>query len=461
MRMRLGLLWWLLVMAASVAGADTIKVKTEARAKGNLIILVSPPRVQIRPAQPDYGAILVSRLVVKKDIELRPDEPLSVDLGEVKPGERISAYLDGDANFMVTMSCGEGEWYSARPLRWVSSPTQAPVLHLDTRMKAYRPKLPAWMQERHLVSEKLMAAGCSPEEATVRFLVGLPPNYHQSRKHYGVLYVSSGFNGNRYSYLSRYRHLRNWMEKTGNSFILVSLDSSGRHGHHLFLDSELNGPRGQVLVHEVVPFVDDRYRTRPEAAGRAIYGQSSGAWTAISALRRHPETFGTALASNPDPLQLKEWWMPDSNNIYSTADGSPHYLTKGLTLRQFVELETQSGSAGQFSGFEACFGAPMFDPETGEVNPEIWAAWQDNDLYRWVEKHPQQAQESYHGRLHLFAGELDEFGLTPGAIAFSELLTSLGIEHQFELVKGGHHSDYVQRDPFLSSLWERAFKALY
>lgn len=451
--MKLVILFWLLLMGTVFA--ETLTVESEATVEGNLILLVTPPPLEVRPSRLDYSTVIGSRLVVRKAVRLGPANPLTVELGPMTPGRKVSGYLDSDRNFMVTMSCGPGERYSSRPLRWGNGR----VLRLDGVQQEQRPPLPPWMQQHELLSQKLLAAGYNHNEATIKMLVGLPPGYHQSRQRYGVLYVSSGFNGDRFSYLRRYRQMRQWMEETGQHFILVSLDSSGRYGHHLFLDSELNGPRGQVLVEEIVPTIDHYYRTRAEKSGRAIYGQSSGAWTAISALRRHPETFGTALASNPDPLQLKEWWIPDSDNVYTRADGTPHMLTPFLQLREFIDLETVSGSAGQIAGFEACFGSPMFDRGTGRVNDSVWQAWQDNDLYRWVEQNPEQARRSYHRRLHLFAGERDEFGLTPMATAFSELLNRLGIDHEFELIRGGHHSDYVQRDPFLRQLWERAYRA--
>lgn len=155
---------------------------------------------------------------------------------------------------------------------------------LDSRRKARVRKLPAWIQDHAILSQRMLAAGFSSQEATTRFLVGLPPGYWQSTRRYPVLYVSHGFSGDRMSYLDRYAI---WREQMGaRPMILVSLDSNGAYGHHVFLNSEANGPRQDVLTEEIVPRIDGQFRTNGQ---RVIYGQSSGGWTAISLLRRAPK----------------------------------------------------------------------------------------------------------------------------------------------------------------------------
>ncbi|MCA9796605.1 MAG: hypothetical protein KC910_32575, partial [Candidatus Eremiobacteraeota bacterium] len=401
------------------------------------------------------------RIVARKGVELAPGQSLELDVGEPQPGQQVTAYLDSRPDFMVNMGPGEDEWFSAQALRWPGTRAIA----LDTRRPAYRPKLPAWCQEHQFVSQRLLEAGFTAEQATVRFLVGLPPGYYRSQKSYGVLYVSSGFNGDRYTYLSRYGPFRAEMKE--RPMLLVSLDSSGEFGHHLFLDSPANGPRGQVLVDEIVPYIDAHFRTLPSPEHRAFYGHSSGGWTAISARQRYPEVFGTALATSPDPLHFKPWWAPDSDNVYHHADGSPHMLFGPLSLEDFTRPELITGAAGQMAAFEACFSPgqlgtprPMFDRATGQIDADIWAYWEaHHDLYLWVKNHPDQARQRFDGHLFFYAGEKDEFGLAPVAAEFSQLLDQLGIEHEFKLAPGSGHSDYVEKEAFLRGLWRTAYQA--
>ncbi|MGE0495747.1 MAG: alpha/beta hydrolase [Vulcanimicrobiota bacterium] len=452
-----------LLAVTAFVWADPLIVVSQAdqTLRGNLLIFVTPAEVRFRPETPGPNMAYGSRIVARKGIELAPGQSVEVDIGEPQPGEQVTAYLDSRPDFMVEMGPGEGEWYSSAPLRWPGTARIA----LDSERRPYRPKLPAWYQQHQLVSQHLLTAGFTPEQATVRFLVGLPPGYHQTARRYPALYVTSGFNGNRYTYLSRYRSFRAEMQQY--PMILISLDSSGEFGHHLYLDSPANGPRGQVLVDEIVTYVDAHFRTLPSADHRAIYGHSSGGWTAISARQRYPDVFGTALATSPDPLHFKNWWAPDSDNVYRHADGSPHMLFGPLSLEDFTRPELLTGAAGQMAAFEACFspgslGAPrpMFDRQTGHIDPEVWAYWEaHHDLYLWARAHPEEARRRFDGHLYLYVGEKDEFGLAPVAAEFSQLLDGLGIKHLYQVAPGAGHSDYVEKDAFLRQLWSTAYQA--
>jgi hypothetical protein len=467
--MRLGALVCLSLASLAPAHSETLFLQSQSKdsLSGSLLIFVTPAEVKFNPENPGPGMIYASQLVALKSVTLSPGEQLAIVLPALKPGDQISAYLDSKRDFLVTMGPGEGEYFSQKALVWKSNASE--TLALDSSKHVRRPALPDWMQERKLVSQRLLDAGFSAEQSTVRFLVGLPPGYAEGQNNYGVLYVSSGFNGDRYTYLNRYKVFYQTMVKLGLPLILVSLDSSGDFGHHLFLDSEVNGPRGQVLNDEIVPFIDREFRTIASAKGRALYGHSSGAWTAVSLLRHFPETFGTAIATSPDPLHLGPWWLPDSSNVYQRGDGTEHLLSKGLTLRAFVKPELLSGCAGQIAGFQAAFSPasgdnyrPMFDGDSGEVDLEVWQQWQEqNDLYLWAKQHPEQAREAFANRLHLFVGDQDEFGLAPPTQEFSALLSQLEIPHQFELQVGKTHGDYIQTETFLSEIWQMAYRGIH
>ena len=144
---------------------------------------------------------------------------------------------------------------------------------------------------------------------------------------YPVVYIFHGFSGNRWSYINRYRAWREQMKT--EPMLIVSLDSFGPFGHHLFLDSPTNGPRFQVLTEEIVPFVEGRYRTNGH---RVAYGQSSGGWTAVNLLRQAPELFHGAAATGPDPLILQDWWFGEGQNAYQNPDGSPRMIVEKLNL---------------------------------------------------------------------------------------------------------------------------------
>jgi pimeloyl-ACP methyl ester carboxylesterase len=250
--------------------------------------------------------------------------------------------------------------------------------------------------------------------------------------------------------------------------ILISLDSHGLFGHHLFLNSEANGSRMDVFTKELVPYIDKRFRTNGK---RIVYGQSSGGWTAVSLLRRAPDLVSAAVATGPDPLQLDNWWMDESKNLYTNADGTTRNLISsvGLSMKDFVDMEIQTQSFGQFAGFLAAFspyrpekeGLPFespFDLETGELREHIWQQWKENDMGAWSRSHPTLAKEAFADRLVLIVGDEDEFGLYQTTLDFSATLDSLEIPHRLKVVEGAGHSNYLEEPEFAAECWSLFYK---
>ena len=249
--------------------------------------------------------------------------------------------------------------------------------------------------------------------------------------------------------------------------ILVSLDSYGEYGHHLFLDSPGNGPRLRVLREEILPYIDRTFRSNGR---RVLYGHSSGGWTVASLLRRAPDLFAGGVASAPDPLTLDDWWRGDQNNLYRDSGGDRCFAPSlGLTMRHFVECERESHSYGQFSGFLAPFSGlssqpgwlrfeTPFDLETGDLQPDVWEQWKDNDLLLWAQTHPDQARICWEHKLRLLVGDADEFGLTRTTREFSRELDRLGIAHGYTEVKGAGHFDLEAEQDRGGSLWRELYE---
>ncbi len=462
--------WLLLVflLLCRLGGAETIIVEftpqeAQHQVSGNLVVLIS--NEEFEPSHPGLLRSYLADMRVVSDVSLKAGDRLEVELGEIGSHPKyIGAYLDENRNFMGSGLPEPGEYFSSQLLVIPSSSKS--ILRLNRPKEERQRKVPPWIQEHSFVNSLLLDAGFAREESTVKFLVALPPNYWQLDTRYPVLFVIHGFSGDRWSYLNRYRMWREQMTK--EPMILVSLDSAGRFGHHLFLDSEGNGPRLQVLLQEIVPYIDRAYRNNGR---RVVYGQSSGGWTAVSLLRRAPEIFAGAVATGPDPLILNPWWMAENKNLYTNPDGSQRMFAPDLKLsmQTFVERELQTESYGQYTAFMAAFSPydetrkPLpflspFDLESGALNSDVWQLWQDNDLTSWTQSHSEQALESFADRLILYVGERDEFGLLETTQAFSKTLFSLGIPHWFRVVPGGGHTNYLERPDFAKELWSACYK---
>jgi enterochelin esterase-like enzyme len=451
----LGLLW--LLGTNGAAQTLTVTSATSDTRSGNLIVVLSPKK--FRPHSPGLMNVYAGRLLVKTGVTLAPGGEVTFQLPEgVEKSWFAGAYLDENRNFMWRGLPDSDEVYTSEIDRVSKKDLR---LVLDKTRTVSSPKPPPWMHEHTFVSSTLLDEGFSREESTLRFLVGLPPGYWTSDQTYPILYVTHGFNGNRWTYLKRFKMWREQM--ASKPMILVSLDSYGKHGHHLFLNSQTNGSRFDVFTKELIPYIDRRLRTKGR---RVVYGQSSGGWTAISLLRRAPELIHAAVATGPDPLELDDWWMAENQNLYTNPDGSVRELvpTVHLSMKRFIEVELKTRSSGQFAGFLAAFspsrpeeqGFPFespFDLKTGALNENVWELWKENDMGHWARSHPTESREAFSNRLALFVGDKDEFGLYQTTRQFSETLKSLNIPHEYRVVEGAGHSDYLEEPEFVTECW--------
>lgn len=404
-------------------------------AKGSLIVLASP-----KPFSTQWAGLMVaySGRMLAREVDLKPGQSLTLNLANLPIQYKyVGVLLDTNHNFMWRGMPDPGEFTSGRVVERSGSNF---YLRLNQKKQPSQRTVPDWMEEHCLTSNLV--------QGQQKMLVGLPPGYSSSQQSYPVVFVSHGFNGDRWSYLQRFQSWRKWMGQ--HPMILVSLDSYGEYGHHLFLDSPANGPRLQMLREEIIPYIERTFRSNGR---RVLYGHSSGGWTVVSLLRRAPDLFAGGVASAPDPLTLDEWWRGDQNNLYHGSSGPRCFAPSlNLSMRRFVECERESDSYGQFSGFLAPFSQlssqkgwlrfqTPFDLESGDLRPEVWEQWRDNDLLRWAQTHPEQASQCWHNKLQLMVGDADEFGLTRTTREFSQELHRLGIAHGYTEVEGAGHFD--------------------
>lgn len=440
-----------LALAGAASGEKLTVVFTpddrSAVAQGTVVVLASPQ--SFRMAGAGLMTAYFGKMVSRGPVRLTAGQALDLDLDGIPPNfGHVGVMLDTNHNFMWRGMPDVGEYCSARVAQRTGSDFS---LRLNQTCRTPERRTPEWMQE-HAVGNQ-------------RMLVGLPPGYQEGEQRYPVVFVFHGFNGDRWAYLRRFESWRRWMAR--QPMILVSLDSFGDYGHHLFLDSPGNGPRLRQLREEVVPFIDRHFRTNGK---RVLYGHSSGGWTVVSLLRRAPELFAGGTASAPDPLTLGEWWRGDADNLYRDQAGKERCFAPalGLSMRRFVDCERESDSYGQFTGFLAPFSPPLagggwqrfespFDLESGALRPETWERWKENDLLHWAQTHPEEARRAFEGKLRLVVGDSDEFGLTETTRAFSAELNRMRIVHQYVEIAGAGHFELEAEEDSGGRLWSELF----
>lgn len=296
----------------------------------------------------------------------------------------------------------------------------------------------------------------------MRGWVVLPPGYDaNTASRYPVVYSTHGFGGNADRFTGSIARV--WQGMSSGQMppmIWVFLDESSATGTHEFADSVNNGPWGQALTTELIPQLESRYRMDGKANGRFLNGHSSGGWATLWLQTRYPKVFGGTWSTSPDSSDFHDFTGVDlyapHANVYRRADGTAYPLVrdKGKVLASFegfARLERVLGEyGGQMASFDWVFsprGAdgrpmPMFDRDTGAVDPAVVAYWRDHyDIAHLVQLNWPQLKADLDGKIHLYVGTADTFYLDGAAHRLKAVLDGLHASSDFHFLPERTHFD--------------------
>ena len=141
----------------------------------------------------------------------------------------------------------------------------------------------------------------------VGYNICLPPEYSaNNRQSFPVIYYLHGYEGNESSYLEYANYWREAIKRFG-PVILVFVNG----GETSFFSDSANGavPGETIVVKELVPHIDRKYRSVASREGRSLHGYSMGGFGALKLAFKYPELFGSAVAFAPtlaDVAELKK-----------------------------------------------------------------------------------------------------------------------------------------------------------
>jgi hypothetical protein len=254
------------------------------------------------------------------------------------------------------------------------------------------------------------------------------------------------------------------------------------------------GPFEDALVGELLPEVERRFRTIPEAWARVLTGGSTGGWTSLALQVRHPELFGGAWVLFPDPVDFRrmglsdiyrdesmfvvqdaedrdrdhrfpsQQWGPAERPFRRSVEGQVQ-----VTFREMSRLESAIGSrcrSGlQLQPWQAIFGPvgedgyprPLWDEHSGAIDREVAHSMRGNgyDLGAYLQEHWREIGPSLVGKLHFFCGEMDNYFLNVPLYLLQDFLERADPPYEgsftYARPKQGHytipstHSDFVRR----------------
>ena len=213
------------------------------------------------------------------------------------------------------------------------------------------------------------------------------------------------------------------------------------------VNSAAQGPYGDAITYELIPFIEEQFRGIGEGWARFTYGGSTGGWEALAVQVMYPDEYNSCYAACPDPIDFRAYCLVDlyeeSNAYYMDGDFKQverpgHRDSLGIvnaTLRQMNYRELALGSHGrsgqQWDIWQATYSPlgddgypkPIWDKLTGEIDPAVAAYWRENyDLAYILKRDWATLGPKLKGKLNIYCGDMDNYYLNNAVYLAEEIL---------------------------------------
>ncbi|REE83476.1 putative esterase [Lutibacter oceani] len=247
-----------------------------------------------------------------------------------------------------------------------------------------------------------------------------------------------------------YDFYKRWNEPDFPRFIIIEIQHPTPYYDDSYaVNSASQGPYGDAITYELIPFIEKQFRGQGEGWSRFLYGGSTGGWEALAVQVKYPDEYNGCFAACPDPIDFRAYCL---TNIYEDENAyfykSEHkklekpahrdYLGNiSSTMKESNHLELVLGdhsrSGGQFDIWEATYspqdsdGYPvrLWDKKTGKINHEVTNYWKENyDLRYILERDWDKLGEKLKGKIHIYCGDMDNYYLNNAVYLMEDFLES-------------------------------------
>jgi putative esterase len=249
---------------------------------------------------------------------------------------------------------------------------------------------------------------------------------------------------------SGYDFYRQWVSDSMPRVIAISLEQQTPYFPDSYsVNSANNGPYGDAIVREVMPSLERQFRIIPKSSARILEGASTSGWQTLAMMLQHPDDFGGAWVLQPDPIDFRHY---QQTNIYADTNaftlGAGQFTaierpfrrtTQGQvvwTTRQLSRFENVLGSHGrsgyQLEAWEAVYGPvaddgyprPLWNKVTGTIDHDVASYMREHgyDLREYASRNWETIGPKLAGKLHFFAGDMDDFYLNLAVYDFQDFL---------------------------------------
>ena len=173
----------------------------------------------------------------------------------------------------------------------------------------------------------------------IKTCVIVPDNYKKNKKKFPVVYLLHGYSGNYATWVKSFKDVSIQVDKYG--FIAIGVD--GNYSSWYF-DSPIdpNFKYETYVIDELIPFIDQKYKTIANREGRAISGLSMGGHGALYLSLKHQDVFGAAgsMSGGVDIRPFPEKW--DIKKRLGTITEFPENWDKNTVINMLGLLESNN-----------------------------------------------------------------------------------------------------------------------
>ncbi len=300
--------------------------------------------------------------------------------------------------------------------------------------------------ERTQVHGKALEGNLEGDSPDVFVSVYLPESYSsQTSRRYPVVYFLHGFTDSDEKWMGQTKHWihlpaildREFAAPDAREFIVVMPNGFTRYGGSMYSNSVTTGNWEDYIVSELVPYIDQHYRTIARVESRGLAGHSMGGYGAMRLGLRHPETFSS-------------FYVLSGCCMAHPADG---VLKLGVKSEDVKSPDDVRSASFQTQALYASAAAWSPDPDKPPFYSDlpIHAGKIDETvLDRWNANAPLVILDQYVANLRkmkaiaLDAGDKDDT-ITENTRALDQRLTLYKIPHEFAIYDGNHVNHIADR----------------
>jgi hypothetical protein len=240
---------------------------------------------------------------------------------------------------------------------------------------------------------------------------------------------------------------KTWLADEAPRMIMLHLDGAGPFGDPYQVNSENNGPYGDAVTQELIPYVENKYRGIGRPYARVLDGESTGGWVSLALQVFYPDFFNGAWAHSPDPVDFRAFELAnlyEDENMYLNRYGFERPSAREVngdvrfTMRHEVQIERVLGRGDRWElagrdwgSWNAVFGPrgddglpkPLWDGKTGKIDRSVVDHWKRYDLRLTLERDWKTLGPKLRGKIHIWVGEADDYFLNNAVHLLDDFLS--------------------------------------